>query len=228
MSCVTAAAPSTVSISYTPENMVQPVKGAGAVTVTVNDLRADRDKVGNTTGLILKAGNGVINTAESVELTVKTATESEFINRGFTLSGGTASVKIDVSQFDVQHVLIWHHNELFARQSYNSEAKVLMHMEVTGVGGKHLYSRLVFGLNDSDKDSDQRTLDLALQKALRDLFDDPNFIGQFSPPGTDNQICDDCFGDRSINDLRVSAHGRASIYAPSGKGSAGDDNRSLR
>jgi uncharacterized lipoprotein YajG len=177
MSCVSAAAPSTVSISYTPEKMVQPVKDAGAVTITVNDLRANRDKVGNTTGMIPKAGNGVITTAESVTVIVKTAAESELRNRGFTLSGGRASVRIDVSQFDVQHVVIWSKNQLFARWGYNSEAKVLMHVEVTGAGGKHLYSRLIFGLNDSDKDSDQQTLDLALQNALRDLFADANFIG---------------------------------------------------
>jgi hypothetical protein len=112
MSCVHAAVPSTVSISYTPEKIVQPVKGAGAVTVTVNDLRADREKVGNTTGMILKAGNGVITSAESVTVIVKTAMESELRNRGFTLSGGGASVRIDVTQFDVQHVIIRHQNEL--------------------------------------------------------------------------------------------------------------------
>jgi uncharacterized lipoprotein YajG len=162
-SCVRAAAPSTVSLTYTPEKVVEPVKGAGAVTITVNDLRADRDKVGNTTGMISKAGNGVITTTDSVQLTVKTATESELRNRGFTLSGSTASVKIDVSQFDVQHVIIRHENRLLLPLSYNSQAKVLMHVGVTGAGGKHLYSRLVFGQNDSDQNSDQQTLDLALQ-----------------------------------------------------------------
>jgi uncharacterized lipoprotein YajG len=174
MSCVTTAAPSTASISYTPENMVQPVKDAGAVTITVNDLRANRGKVGNTTGMIPKAGNGVITTAESVTVIVKTAAESELRNRGFTLSGGTASVKIDVSEFDVQHVILLN---LLLLQSYNSEAKALMHVEVTGVGGKQFYSRLVFGQDDSDQNSDEQTLDLALQTALRDLFADPNFIG---------------------------------------------------
>ncbi len=176
MSCVTTAAPSTVAISYTPDNAVQPVKDAGAITLAVNDLRANQGKVGNTTGMITKAGNGVITSAESVTVIVKTAMESELRNRGFTLSGGTASVKIDVSQFDVQHLIILHQNQVFPRQSYNSEAKVLMHVGVTGAGGKHLYSRLIFGLNDSDKDSDQQTLDRAMQSALRDLFADPNFI----------------------------------------------------
>jgi len=177
MSClqvITPAAPSTVLISYTPENLVQPVKGAGAVRITVNDLRADQDKVGNTTGMVLKAGNGVITTAESVKAIVKTAMESELRNRGFTLSGGTASVKIDVSQFDVQHVVVM--NQLFLLKSYNSQAKVMIHVEVTGAGDKHLYSRLVFGQNDSDRNSDEQTLDLALQTALQDLFADPNFI----------------------------------------------------
>jgi hypothetical protein len=51
-----------------------------------------------------------------------------------------------------------------------------MHVEVTGARGKHIYSRLVFGQNDSDQNSDQQTLDLALKEALRDLFADPNFI----------------------------------------------------
>jgi len=176
MSCVTTAAPSTVAISYTPDNAVQLVKDAGAVTLAVNDLRANQGKVGNTTGMISKAGNGVITSTESVTVIVKTAMESELRNRGFTFSGGIASVKIDVTQFDVAHLVIWHKNQLFHRLSYNAEAKVLMHVGVTGAGGKHVYSRLIFGLNDSDKDSDQQTLDLALQTALRDLFGDPNFI----------------------------------------------------
>jgi hypothetical protein len=51
-----------------------------------------------------------------------------------------------------------------------------MHVEVTGARGKHIYSRLVFGQNDSGQNSDQQTLDLALKEALRDLFADPNFI----------------------------------------------------
>ena len=154
--------------------MVQPVKNAGAVTITVNDLRADREKVGNTTGMILKAGNGVITSAGSVTVIVKTAMETELRNRGFTLSSATASVRIDVSQFDVQHVVI--RDQLLLLQSYHSQAEVLMHVEVIGAGGKRLYSRLVFGQNDSDRNSDQETLDLAVQKAFRDLFADPNFI----------------------------------------------------
>jgi len=170
------AAPSAVSISYTPENTVQPVRGAGAVTITVNDLRADREKVGNTTGMIAKSGNGAITTTESVEVIVRTAMESELRNRGFTLSSGAASVRIDVSQFDVQHT-IRQPSELLLIQSDNSRAEVLVHVRVTGAGGKHLYSRLVFGQDDSDQDSDQQTLDLALQEALRDLFADPSFIG---------------------------------------------------
>ena len=81
-----------------------------------------------------------------------------------------------MSQFDVQHI-IRQPSELLLIHSDNSRAEVLMHVRVTGAGGKHLYSRLVFGQDGSDQDSDQQTLDLALQEALRDLFADPSFIG---------------------------------------------------
>ena len=169
------AAPSTVSLSYTPETEVEPLKAPGAVAVVVNDLRANRSKVGNTAGLALASGKGVITTSQNVAEVLKFAIVSELRDRGFTVGSGPASVSIDVTQFDVEHVVQAMSGVLEMSSGYNSAAEVLIHVEVTGVGKRRLYSRLVFGQHSSENGSDQQTLDLAFEMAVQNLFPDPKF-----------------------------------------------------
>jgi hypothetical protein len=51
----------------------------------------------------------------------------------------------------------------------------LMHVEVSGGDGKILYSRLVSGQGERNELTDEMTLDIALQSAVRDLFNDSAF-----------------------------------------------------
>jgi uncharacterized lipoprotein YajG len=169
------AVPSTVSLSYTPETKVEPVKAPGTVAVVVNDLRANQSKVGNTAGLVLASGKGVITTSGNVAEVLKFAIVSELRDRGFTVGSGPASVSIDVTQFDVEHVVQAMSGVLEMSSGYNSAAEVLIHVEVTGVGKRRLYSRLVFGQHSSENGSDQQTLDLAFEMAVQNLFADPKF-----------------------------------------------------
>jgi Uncharacterized lipoprotein len=162
-----------VTVAYTPEKKVERVNGAGMVVVTVTDLRANPNKVGSVTGAAPKAGNLKISTTTDVADVIRIAVESELGDRGFAVGSGIANVAIDVSQFDVQRVIIggvW-----FGAQGYESHAQVLLHVEVTGPGHKRTYDRMIFGQSDSENGSDEATLDLALQRALQSLFADPKF-----------------------------------------------------
>jgi uncharacterized lipoprotein YajG len=172
--CVEVATPSSVSISYTPEKTVQPVKGAGTVSVTVNDLRADQNKVGNEMGAVTKAGDRPILANENVEVVVRSAIETELRDRGFTIGRGTATVAIDISEFNVQRV-VEVSNVLLMVRSYHSHADVLMHVAVIGGKRGSLYAKLIFGQSSSRDSADQENLDNALHKALQDLFADQRF-----------------------------------------------------
>jgi uncharacterized lipoprotein YajG len=169
--CSSAAAPSTVSLLYTPEKMVEPIKGAGMVTVTVRDLRADPKKVGGVSGSVRMTGNGPITTSQDVREVVKNALETELRNRGFSIGANTAFVLIDVTRFDVQHVVA---ATLIGRH-YESHAGILMRVEVRGASQNILYSRLISGESNSKDGSDQQTLNVALEAAAKDLFDDGGF-----------------------------------------------------
>ncbi|HVC45187.1 MAG TPA: hypothetical protein VND20_10240 [Candidatus Binataceae bacterium] len=166
------ATPSSISPTYTPEAPVDSVKGAGAVSVAVEDLRAAPGKVGNDTGLAIKAGNGVISTTVPVKDLVRTAIESELRNRGFTIAGGGAGIAIAITEFDVQHS---QSATLMAVQSY-SYAAVMIHATVTGAGHKRLYSQPISAQSASADGNDQATLDRALAMAMHNLFADPLFI----------------------------------------------------
>jgi hypothetical protein len=163
------AAPETVSLTFTPAEIAKPVKGAGTVAVMVNDLRADPQKVGNVTGGVLHAGKGVITTRCEVKEVVGEAVEAELKELGFADGATGATVAIDVTQFDLQHVVV-------SSDDYQSQAKLLMHAEVRGAGEKIFYSQLVSGESYSSNGSDEQTLSLALDRAVANLVTDPKFI----------------------------------------------------
>src|ERR1700733_1445232 len=146
--CMTVSTPSAVSISYTPEKTAQTVKNAGTISVTVNDLRANPSKVGNDTGVINRAGNRTILANENVADVVRSAVEIELKDRGFKIGGGAAAVMIDISEFDVERAVTVA-NPFSTAESYHSYAKVLLHVEVTKMGHKPLYSKLIFGQSNS-------------------------------------------------------------------------------
>jgi len=163
------AVPETVSLTYTPVEIAKPVKGAGTIAVIVNDFRADPQKVGNVTGTVLKAGKGVITTGADVKKVVQKAVETELGKLGFAIDATKATVVIDVTQFDLQHVVV-------SSDDYQSQAKILMHAEVRGADQKVFYSQLVTGESYSSNGSDEQTLSLALNRAVGNLITDPKFI----------------------------------------------------
>jgi uncharacterized lipoprotein YajG len=163
------AAPETVSLTYTPVEIAKPVKGAGTVAVIVNDLRADPQKVGNVTGTVLKAGKGVITTSGDVKEIVQKAVQTELVKLGFAAGTTSATVLIDVTQFDLQHVVV-------SSDDYQSQAKILMHAEVRGADQKIFYSQLITGQSYSSNGSDEQTLSLALNRAVANLITDPEFV----------------------------------------------------
>jgi hypothetical protein len=50
-----------------------------------------------------------------------------------------------------------------------------MHVEVSGEDHKSLYSRLVSGQGELEEQTDEMALNIALQSAVRDLFNDSSF-----------------------------------------------------
>jgi len=162
------AAPETVSLTYTPEEVARPMKGAGTVTVIVNDLRADPQKVGNVTGKVVQVGKGVITTNCDVKEVVREAVEAELRKLGFSVGATTATVVIDVTHFDLQHAVVSSHD-------YKSKAEILMHAEVRGAGQKVFYSQLVTGESYSSNGSDEQSLNLAMNRTVANLTTDPKF-----------------------------------------------------
>ena len=166
------ATPSSISPTYTPETPVDSVKGAGAVSVAVEDLRADPGKVGSVTGLAIKAGNGVISTTVDVKQLVQTAIERELQDRGFTIDDGGARIAIAITEFDVQHFV----TATLLSQGSTSHAAVMIHLTVTGASNKRRFSTLIFAQGESAEGNDQSALDQALAIAVHKLFADPHFI----------------------------------------------------
>ena len=167
-----APVPTRVAPAYVPEASVATIPGADRVEVSVevNDLRADQYKVGSVTGAISLAGDRHITSTVDAKALVKSAVEKELASRGFQVNGGPVSVTIDLTEFNLEHVVTasWF-------KADESRAEVVMHVQVRGPNDANAYSRLISGRSGSSPGSDQEILDSALKKAIVDLFHDPSF-----------------------------------------------------
>lgn len=178
-----APGPIQVAPEYVPEASVAAMPGAARidVSVDVNDLRADQNKVGSITGAISMAGERHITSTVDAKSLVKSAVEKELTSRGFLVKGGPVSVIIDLTEFNVEHVVTasWF-------QADESNAEVVMHVQVRGPNDANAYSRLISGRSGpspSTPADDQEILDSALKTAIVNLFHDPSFTAAILTAG---------------------------------------------
>jgi len=167
-----------VPLSYGPQINVKPVTGAGAVTVRVEvtDARAtQKDRI----GAVMADGGvetGVILTTNDVAGFLKNVIETELTSRGFSLGGSNVVVAAQLSAFDTYLV---HEGGLLVAAA---TGRVTMNVQVKRADGSKVFEKSVAGLCTGrdvsiwgKRDKIRAGVDLALQDAMTQLFDDEAF-----------------------------------------------------
>jgi uncharacterized lipoprotein YajG len=171
--CATATVPPfPVSLTYTPDRNAQPVSGSEAVhvEVTVNDLRQEKNTLGEVSG-----GPQTVSifTNDDLAELIKSAIQSELVDRDFELGSGNALVVVDLEGISV-------HRKIGANPS--AWAEVIFKVQVEQKTGAVLYSREVDGTtslalpHESGSGGSQHALNSALDDAVQRLMADPAFI----------------------------------------------------
>jgi len=171
--CATATVPPfPVSLTYTPDRNAQPVSGSEAVhvEVTVNDLRQDKNTLGEVSGGLQTVS---IFTDDDLAKLVKSSIQSELVDRDFELGSGNALLMVDIEGISV-------HRKIGA--NFSARAVVILKVQVELKTGAVLYSREVNGTaslalaDESGSGGSQHALDSALGDAVQSLMADPAFI----------------------------------------------------
>ena len=166
-----------LSLTYTPDHVLQAVSGAESVyvEVAVNDSRPDKITLGKLSAGIVSIA---LITHDDVAQVVKSGVESEMINRGFEVGPGNALVIIDLDQIEVLTT-----QPFMSSQPTNvARAAAIMSVQVKGKTGATLFSTQMSGaasLTTHDETASavsQRALDYAIDNAIRNLVTDPAFV----------------------------------------------------
>ncbi len=155
-------------ISYVPQENVQPIKEAGAVSVDVKveDLQPE------TSNYFMVDPHFLVKDASG---TLKDAAETELKARGFKIGVGGAIVSIQLGRFEATC-------ETTNLSAYvTSRGSLSMRVQVQPQTGKPLYSKMLGGEANPKYAFGVMTkcatpqLQSALEDALKRLFDDPAF-----------------------------------------------------
>jgi len=164
-----------LSLTYTPDHVIQSVTGAESVDVeiAVTDSRPDKIALGK-----LSPGFVSFITHDDVIQVVKSGVESEMINRGFEVAPGNVLVLIDLGEIKV----LVSQPFMSFQPTFVARAAVIMRAQVKGKTGATLFSTQMSGaasLTTHDETAtalSQRALDYAIDNAVRNLVSDPAFI----------------------------------------------------
>jgi uncharacterized lipoprotein YajG len=175
--CLISNQPLPVSLTYRPDSTVQSVTGAAStrVDVTVKDLRQDKSTLGDANTIAMSFP---IITNDDLAQVLKSAVESELANRGFDLGAGGALAAIDL-----EGVAVDDHKTFNVDNINDVRAIVIIGAQVKPDNGKVLYSKVISGKiafessrNETFSSASERALDYALDEAVRNLMNDPEFI----------------------------------------------------
>ena len=162
-----------IDLSYKPQQNVQKIEGANniAVEVTVKDVRPQTDRV-SAKGVAAQAAPIVSN--QDVTKVVKEAIEQELSSRGYAISGGNVEIKCDLSNFWAS----WQMG-FWAGKAHGS---CQLTVKVRDQKGTIVFSEIVSGESTKDGiqvtsgDNAKEVLELALQDAMKKLFQMPEFF----------------------------------------------------
>jgi uncharacterized lipoprotein YajG len=164
-----------ITIDYTPQTNIEPIKGSEKVNlkVNINDSRSMRDKVSykkNTYGMEL---GEIISNNDIVGL-VSESVKNELQNRGFNVSGGDVEVNIELIKF---------YNDFktgfFAG---DASAEVIMGVQVKQKNGNVTFNKTITGAyveqdtQIATGNNAKKALEGALKDAVPKLVNDSKFI----------------------------------------------------
>ena len=164
-----------ITVKYTPQNNIEPIRGAEKLNlkVNVNDTRSMKDKVSykkNAYGMEL----GEIISNEDVVSLVRESIKTELTNRGFIVDGGNIIVDIELIKFFNDFK-----SGFFAG---DASAEVIMGASVKPMNGNINYNKIITGtyLEQNIQLATGNNAKLALEGALKDavpkLLNDSDFI----------------------------------------------------
>jgi hypothetical protein len=165
-----------VALIYTPDQTVQSVNQADSVQVevTVKDLRQNKATVGDA-----QIGFNIIPVViyDDPTAILKSAVDAELRDRGFKLGSGNAQIEIDLVGMEVlERASIDAFAAAFGTTNVSSSrAIVVIATKVRRVSGTILYNKSISGKITLPRGV-ERPLDYALDNAVRNLMNDPDFI----------------------------------------------------
>ena len=171
-----ALTPARIGLTYVPQANVQPMPGAGNVTVqvTIMDQRLVNDAVGHKVNAYGQEMASITAT-NNVPNFIKSTIETELAHRGFKIGmGGSLNVVAELAKF---------YNE-FKTGMWAGDAVAELDMNVTirnATTDNILYSHLIQGrgivpnIQLADGDNARIALNAALQDGMANLFGDPAF-----------------------------------------------------
>jgi uncharacterized lipoprotein YajG len=164
-------------ISYVPQENVQPVKDADAVSVEVQVEDLQPNTFNHLSNILNPLGVDDSVTpflVKDAAVTVEQAAESELKARGFRIAAGSSLIAIQVIHFEGDYISgSW-------QLTTTARANLQMQVQVRSQTGKVLYSREVDGEGDAASGvfvlpPAKRELKGALEDAFKRLFDDQGF-----------------------------------------------------
>jgi uncharacterized lipoprotein YajG len=183
-----AITPSKIQLTYEPQTRVDPLTGAGnvSVQVVIMDQRLVNDSVGrkmNGYGMEMAP----ITATNNVPEFIKHAIETELVNRGFKIgSGNTVTVVGELAKF---------YNEF--KEGFwagSAVAELNLNVMIKNGNGTIVYSRLIGGrgivpnIQMASGENARIALNCALKDGMATLFGDPSFTDTLLKVGAQQQI----------------------------------------